>query len=80
MAIKEKIDSGTNLPSYGVCFIDTATSELNLCGFVDDAERTTLETLLVQIRPKELVLEKVFIIYFLFIHTDFCFRGIKARN
>ena len=35
--------------AYGICFADTGTAEFNLCGFVDDAAHTQLETLLVQV-------------------------------
>ncbi|KAJ3219395.1 DNA mismatch repair protein msh6 [Clydaea vesicula] len=59
MAIKEKIGIEVNAePIYGICFVDTATSEFNLSFFKDDLERTQLETLLLQIKPKELILEK----------------------
>ena len=58
MAIKECVNLEHNDPSFGICFVDTATAEFNLTAFKDDIDRTKLETLLVQIRPKELVLEK----------------------
>ena len=41
-----------------MCFADTSTSEFNVCSFEDDAAYSQLETLLVQINPKELVIEK----------------------
>lgn len=37
---------------------DTATSEFNLCLIKDDSDNSILETLLLQIKPKEMVLEK----------------------
>jgi DNA mismatch repair protein MSH6 len=62
MCIKES--SGGN---YGISFVgiillfkqlDTATSEFNLCLIKGDADHSILETLLLQIKPKEMVLEK----------------------
>ncbi len=47
------------LPAFGVCFVDTATGEFNLAEFTDDADMTRLETFVAQMRPQELVLEKV---------------------
>lgn len=38
--------------------MDTSTAEFNLSYFVDDVDRTQLETLLLQVKPKEIVLEK----------------------
>ncbi|KAL0096441.1 muts domain V-domain-containing protein [Phycomyces blakesleeanus] len=58
MAIKEQAYSEHDPPLFGVCFVDTSTAEINLTYFEDDLNRTMLETLLVQIRPKELVVEK----------------------
>ncbi|KAI9022917.1 muts domain V-domain-containing protein [Phycomyces nitens] len=58
MAIKEQTYSEFDPPVFGVCFVDTSTAEFNLTYFEDDINRTMLETLLVQIRPKELVVEK----------------------
>lgn len=49
-------------PSYGVCFVDTATGEFNLASFVDDIDRTQFETLIMQVKPKEIVYEKVSIL------------------
>ncbi|KAF2264382.1 DNA mismatch repair protein Msh6 [Lojkania enalia] len=56
MAIKE-IDRN-NLPSFGVAFVDTATAQFQLCEFADDIDMTKFETLIAQIRPGELLLEK----------------------
>jgi DNA mismatch repair protein MSH6 len=44
--------------TFGVCFADAATGEFNVCSFEDDPAYSQLETLLVQVAPKELVLEK----------------------
>ncbi|KAK6538595.1 DNA mismatch repair protein msh6 [Orbilia ellipsospora] len=56
VAIKESVENG--VPSYGICFVDTATGCFSLAGFQDDVDATKFETLVAQIRPKELVLEK----------------------
>lgn len=55
MAIKETQE---NPPNFGICFVDASTAEFNFASFTDDADRTRLETLLVQINPKEVILEK----------------------
>lgn len=44
---------------YGVCFLDAATCEIYIGHFVDDEARTQFETLLLQIQPKEIILERV---------------------
>ncbi|KIO19597.1 hypothetical protein M407DRAFT_30749 [Tulasnella calospora MUT 4182] len=41
--------------NFGLCVLDAATGEFNLCSFVDDVCRTKLETMMRQLRPKELV-------------------------
>jgi DNA mismatch repair protein MSH6 len=56
MAIKE-IDRD-NLPAFGVAFVDTATAQFQLCEFTDDVDMTKFETLVAQMRPGELLLEK----------------------
>ncbi|GEQ71597.1 hypothetical protein JCM33374_g5282 [Metschnikowia sp. JCM 33374] len=57
MAIKEST-STTGEKVFGVCFVDTATSELNFIELVDDDECTKLDTLITQIKPKEVLCEK----------------------
>ncbi|PSN60696.1 DNA mismatch repair protein Msh6 [Corynespora cassiicola Philippines] len=56
MAIKE-IDRD-NLPAFGIAFVDTATAQFQLCEFTDDIDMTRFETLIAQMRPGELLLEK----------------------
>lgn len=56
MAIKE-IDR-ENLPAFGVAFVDTAVGQFQLCEFTDDIDMTKFETLIAQMRPGELLLEK----------------------
>jgi DNA mismatch repair protein MSH6 len=45
--------------SFGICVLDSATSEFNLSAFNDDVCRTRLETLMRQLRPKEIIFTKV---------------------
>ncbi|ORY03012.1 DNA mismatch repair protein Msh6 [Basidiobolus meristosporus CBS 931.73] len=58
MAIKEECAGDNALPSLGICFVDTATAAFYICCFEDDLERTRFETLILQIKPKEVILEK----------------------
>ncbi|KAF9936320.1 DNA mismatch repair protein msh6 [Modicella reniformis] len=60
MAIKELTREGAeHLPTqFGVAFVDTSTAEFNLATFHDDMDRTKFETLITQIKPKEIVVEK----------------------
>lgn len=57
MSIKEST-SERGEKVFGVCFVDTATSELNFIELVDDDECTKLDTLITQIKPKEILCEK----------------------
>jgi DNA mismatch repair protein MSH6 len=45
--------------AFGICVLDSSTSEFNLSYFHDDVCRTKLETLMRQLRPKEVVFTKV---------------------
>lgn len=57
LAIKESTnEKGEKV--FGACFVDTATSELNFVELVDDDECTKLDTLITQIKPKEILCEK----------------------
>ncbi|PNP51768.1 hypothetical protein THARTR1_07537 [Trichoderma harzianum] len=56
VAIKESVVD--DLPAFGIAFTDTATGRFFLSGFVDDVDRTKFETLVAQIGPRELLLEK----------------------
>ncbi|KOS22048.1 DNA mismatch repair protein msh6 [Escovopsis weberi] len=56
VAIKESVVD--DLPAFGVAFADTATGRFFLSEFVDDVDLTKFETLVAQISPKELLLEK----------------------
>lgn len=46
------------MPAFGICFVDTATGAFSLTEFKDDVDATKFETLVAQIRPKELILER----------------------
>ena len=56
VAIKES--ERDERPAFGVSFVDAATGQFSLTEILDDAEMTKFETLLAQIRPQELLLEK----------------------
>jgi DNA mismatch repair protein MSH6 len=58
LSIRENEEAG-EYGSFGICVLDSATSEFNLSAFDDDVCRTKLETLLRQLRPKEIVFTKV---------------------
>jgi DNA mismatch repair ATPase MutS len=51
--------NATGESTFGVCVLDSATSEFGLSAFDDDVCRTKLETLLRQLRPKEIIFTKV---------------------
>lgn len=44
---------------FGICVLDSSTSEFNLSAFEDDVCRTKLETMIRQLRPKEILFTKV---------------------
>ncbi|KAK5993017.1 DNA mismatch repair protein msh6 [Cladobotryum mycophilum] len=56
VAIKESVVD--DLPAFGIAFTDTATGRFYLSEFVDDVDLTKFETLVAQVSPKELLLEK----------------------
>lgn len=43
---------------FGISFIDTSTGEVQLIEFQDDSECTKLDTILSQVKPKEIIMEK----------------------
>lgn len=47
-----------NMKTFGVSFIDTATGSIQITQFDDDAECSKLETLMSQVRPREVVVAK----------------------
>jgi DNA mismatch repair protein MSH6 len=53
-------DEGSDsISTFGVSVLDCSTSQFNLSTFEDDVCRTKLETLMRQLRPKELLFTKV---------------------
>ncbi|EKM57980.1 uncharacterized protein PHACADRAFT_116507 [Phanerochaete carnosa HHB-10118-sp] len=51
-------DPKTGKQKFGLCVLDSSTSEFNLSAFEDDICRTKLETMVRQLRPKEIVFTK----------------------
>lgn len=45
--------------SFGLCILDASTGEFNISTFVDDVCGTRLETIIRQLRPKEILFTKV---------------------
>ena len=58
VSIREE-DPESDKGSFGICVLDSSTSEFNMSAFNDDACRTKLETLIRQLRPKEILYTKV---------------------
>ena len=56
---EDALESKDGKQTFGICVLDSATSEFNLSAFEDDVCRTKLETLMRQLRPKEIVFTKV---------------------
>lgn len=52
-------DLKTGKQKFGLCVLDSSTSEFNLSAFEDDVCRTKLETMLRQLQPKEIIFTKV---------------------
>lgn len=44
---------------FGICVLDSSTSEFNMSSFDDDVCRTKMETMMRQLRPKEVIFTKV---------------------
>ncbi|KAL3232349.1 DNA mismatch repair protein MSH6 [Nakaseomyces bracarensis] len=51
-------ESPTYTRIFGVAFIDTSTGELQMIEFHDDDECSRLDTLMSQVKPKEIIMEK----------------------
>ncbi|KAK4055994.1 DNA mismatch repair protein msh6 [Microbotryomycetes sp. JL221] len=58
VSIKEFTPDAASAPTFGVCVLDAATAQFQLSSFTDDACRTQVETLIRQLKPKELIHEK----------------------
>ncbi len=57
ISIKESI-SENKAPIIAACFVDTATGAFSISEFEDNPEYTYFETLIAQLRPREVLLEK----------------------
>lgn len=68
-AAAEEENAKTN-NSFGICVLDSSTSEFSLSAFEDDVCRTKLETMLRQLRPKEVIFKKVCKFVYLGVHTS----------
>ncbi|GAA5847718.1 hypothetical protein JCM3766R1_000742 [Sporobolomyces carnicolor] len=58
VAVKEELSDSAAQPIFGVCVLDASTAEFSLSHFVDDVSRTQLETLIRQLKPKEIIHQK----------------------
>uniref|UniRef100_A0A7S3A7M2 DNA mismatch repair protein n=1 Tax=Rhodosorus marinus TaxID=101924 RepID=A0A7S3A7M2_9RHOD len=56
LAVEELVDEGTNRATVGVCYVDASENAVYVGEFEDDERRTWLETLMVLLRPKEIVI------------------------
>lgn len=56
--MQEELDESTGLPTLGICVLDASTAEFSLSHFSDDVSRTQLETLIRQLKPKEIIHQK----------------------
>lgn len=52
-------DGSSETSEFAICFVDTTTVEIGLSHFVDDKRRTLFETLLLRLKPREVLYEKV---------------------
>lgn len=57
LALKEICETN-GTPRFGIAFVDTSTSTFQIAEFEDDVQRTKLETLLLQTRVAEVLIEK----------------------
>ncbi|KAI4525062.1 DNA mismatch repair protein Msh6 [Schizophyllum commune Loenen D] len=57
VAIIEDNDGGDQ-STFGICVLDCATSQFNMSHFTDDVCHTKLETMMRQLRPKEILVKK----------------------
>jgi len=58
IAVKELCAHEDADPEFGVAYVDASTGEMGICQFKDDRDRTKLETLLAQLKPQEVLLER----------------------
>ena len=60
LSVKEIM--GDDESSYGICIVDCSISKIYYMSFVDDHLHSKFETLLLRLKPREVLLEKVFFI------------------
>lgn len=58
VCIRENADECEDKSTFGICVLDCSTSQFDLSAFEDDICRTKLETMMRQLRPKEIVYRK----------------------
>ncbi|KAG2059752.1 DNA mismatch repair protein Msh6 [Suillus hirtellus] len=58
ISLRESADGKDGMSSFGVCVLDSATSQFSLSSFEDDVCTTKLETMMRQLRPKEVIFTK----------------------
>ncbi|KAJ8596178.1 DNA mismatch repair protein Msh6 [Rhizopogon salebrosus TDB-379] len=58
ISLRESTEGRDGLSSFGVCVLDSATSQFSLSAFEDDVCTTKLETMMRQLRPKEVIFTK----------------------
>ncbi|KAG2143035.1 DNA mismatch repair protein Msh6 [Suillus clintonianus] len=58
ISLRESADGKDGMSSFGVCVLDSATSQFSLSAFEDDVCTTKLETMMRQLRPKEVIFTK----------------------
>jgi DNA mismatch repair protein MSH6 len=58
LVIAESTNPTSDCSNYGVSFIDTSTYEWGITFFTDDSRSSQLETLLLRLRPREVLFER----------------------
>ncbi|KAG1898499.1 muts domain V-domain-containing protein [Suillus fuscotomentosus] len=58
ISLRESADGKDGMSNFGVCVLDSATSQFSLSSFEDDVCTTKLETMMRQLRPKEVIFTK----------------------
>lgn len=71
ISIREDSANDTDVKAsstFGICALDSSTSEFSLSAFKDDVCRTKLETMMRQLRPKEVIFMKVSAVQLFFLN------------
>lgn len=80
VSLRESADGKDGLSNFGVCVLDSATSQFSLSAFEDDVCTTKLETMMRQLRPKEVIFTKVRLFVFLSLNSDLKTDYISNRG